>query len=89
MILLSKSKIQERADKLYPIVPLKTRTDEDPSVVVNDEELLENFRLTIQSVSSNMAYVRGYNDAANDWYTTVISAAIGLLIGFFVCVIFF
>ena len=89
MILLSKSKIQKRADKLYPIVPLKTRTDEDPSVVVNDGELLENFRLTIQSVSSNMAYVRGYNDATNDWYVTVISVAIGLLIGFFVCVIFF
>jgi len=89
MILLSKKDIQARADKLYPIVPLKTRTDEDPSVVVNDSELLENFRLTIQSTCSNMAYVRGYNDAANDWFTTVISVLIGLLIGFFACVIFF
>ena len=89
MILLSKSKIQERADKLYPIVPLKTSTDEDPSVVVNDDELLENFRLTIESASANMAYVRGYNDASDDLFKTVVPISIGLIIGFLLCVIFF
>ena len=50
----SEKEIQSIADKIYPIVPLKThgKTIEE---ILNDDELLENLRLTIQSVASNMA----------------------------------
>lgn len=57
---MKKANVQKLADKIYPIVPLKTNATS--SEILNNDELLENFRLSIQSVSSNMAYVKGFMD---------------------------
>lgn len=58
---MTKEKIQKLADKLYPIVPLEC-SGSSASEILDDDEKLENFRLNIQSVSSNMAYVKGFID---------------------------
>ena len=61
----SEEEIQSIADKIYPIVPLETR-GKTPEEILNDDELLENFRLTIQSAASNMAYVKGFKDGQKE-----------------------
>ena len=63
----SEKEIQSIADKIYRIVPLKTdgKTIEE---ILNDDELLENLRLTIQSVASNMAYVKGFIDGQKELF---------------------
>ena len=58
---MTKEQIQKLADKKYPIVPLEVE-DASSSEILNDDQLLENFRLTIQSAASNMAYVNGFLD---------------------------
>ena len=59
----SEKEIQSIADKIYPITHGKT-TEE----ILNDDELLENLRLIIQSVASNMAYVKGFIDGQKELF---------------------
>lgn len=71
----SEEEIQSIADKIYPIVPLETRGN-TPEEILNDDELLENFRLTIQSAASNMAYVKGFIDGQKErfgWFKKIFS----------------
>ena len=84
--MLTKKEIQARADKLYPIIPLETRGTS--SEILNDDDQLENFRLSIQSVSSNMAYVHGYTDAQNKFLATLIGVFAGAIIGVLIGLIF-
>lgn len=63
----SEKEIQSIADKIYPIVPLKTHGNTTEEIL-NDDELLENLRLTIQSVASNMAYVKGFIDGQKELF---------------------
>ena len=83
--MLTKKEIQAKADKIYPIVPLNTREDVESGKILNDDELLESFRLTIQSVSSNIGYVRGYEDAQNTIFNSIIAVGVGFIIGLLIC----
>ena len=86
---MTEKELQERADKIYPIIPLKLREDATSGEILNDDEMLESFRLTIQSTASNMAYVHGYKDAQNNHCLRLLGFLGGLVLCWAFYAIFF
>ena len=56
--------IDKRASEVYPIIPLAKQTGD------NDKDL-ENLILTIRSSASNIAFIRGYEEALSNIKTLI------------------
>lgn len=77
---MTKKEIQKLADIKYPIIPQKF-PNEDTGEICNNDEMLENFRLSIESISRNQSYIEGYIDAQNHIYNKILAYMIGTIIG--------
>lgn len=56
---------EKLANELWPIVPLKCELS-SAGEILNNDEALDNFRIHVQSISSNNGFIQGYHQAEKD-----------------------
>lgn len=63
--------IEQKAKEVYPIHPMEILPEEDENgKIINFDEWLDDFRLSIQSFSLNKGYQEGYEQAEKDYALT-------------------
>lgn len=60
------SRAEELANAKYPIVPLSIPETTPSGEILNSDKALDDFRISIQSFSSNHAFIEGYEQAEKD-----------------------
>ena len=61
------TKAEQKAKDTYPIHPMEILPEEDENgKIINFDEWLDDFRITIQSFSLNKGYQEGYEQAEKD-----------------------
>ncbi len=65
------TKAEQRAKEAYPIHPMKILPEEgEHGEILNFDEWLDDFRISIQSFSLNRGYQEGYEQAEKDYSLT-------------------